>query len=109
LDNKISRKKNLKMKINELKPRMGNVEIELEVASVGEPREFEKYGKAGKVATAKVKDDTGEIDLSLWNEQVDEVKTGDKVKISNGYVSEWQGNMQLTAGKFGTLTVVKKE
>lgn len=97
------------MKINELKPRMGNVDIEVEVVSVGEPREFEKYGRAGKVATAKVKDDTGEIDLSLWNEQVDEVKEGNKLKISNGYVSEWQGNPQLTAGKFGSLTVVKKE
>ena len=88
---------------------MGNVDIEVEVVSVGEPREFEKYGKAGKVATAKVKDDTGEIDLSLWNEQADEVKVGDKIKIANGYVSEWQGNLQLTAGKFGTLTIIKKE
>jgi replication factor A1 len=95
--------------IKELKPRTGNVDIEVEVVSVGEPREFEKYGRTGKVATAKVKDDTGEIDLSLWNEQCDEVKEGDKVKIANGYVSEWQGNPQLTAGKFGTLTVVKKE
>lgn len=86
---------------------MGNVDIEVEVVSVGDVREFEKYGRKGKVATAKVKDETGEIDLSLWNEQVDEVKAGDKLKISNGYVSEWQGNPQLTAGKFGTLTVIK--
>jgi len=96
------------MKINELKPRMGNVDIEVEVISVGEPREFEKYGRTGRVATAKVKDDTGEVDLSLWNEQVDEVSPGDRIRISNGYVSEWQGNLQLTAGRFGTLTVIKK-
>lgn len=94
--------------IKELKPRMGNVDVEVEVVSVAEPREFEKYGKSGKVATARVKDDTGEVDLSLWNEQADEIKAGDKVKIANGYVSEWQGNLQLTAGKFGTLTVVKE-
>jgi len=93
--------------IKELKPRMATVEIEVEVVSVSEPREFNKYGKAGKVATAKVKDKTGEVDLSLWNEQCDQVKPGDKVKISNGYVSEWQDKLQLTAGKFGTLTVVK--
>ncbi len=87
---------------------MGNVDIEVEVISVGEPREFEKYGRTGRVATAKVKDDTGEVDLSLWNEQVDEVSPGDRIRISNGYVSEWQGNLQLTAGRFGTLTVIKK-
>ena len=97
------------MKINELKPQMGNVEIEVEVKEVGEPREFEKYGKAGKVATAIVKDDTGELPMSLWNEQVDEIKVGDKLKITNGYVSEWQSKPQLTAGKFGTMTVIKKE
>ncbi len=96
------------MKIKELKARMGNVNIDVEVVSVSEPREFEKYGKAGKVATAKVKDDSGQIDLSLWNEQCDEVQAGDTVKITNGYVSEWQSNLQLTAGKFGTLTIIKK-
>jgi len=95
------------MKINELKPRMGNIDVEVEVVSVGEAREFEKYGKAGKVATAKVKDDTGEIDLSLWNDDCDKIKEGSKVKISNGYVSEWQGNLQLTSGKFGTLEIVE--
>jgi replication factor A1 len=96
------------MKIKELKPRMGNVEAEVEVVSVGEVREFEKYGKQGRVATAVVKDATGEIEMSLWNEQIDEVKPGCKVKITNGYISEWQSKSQLTTGKFGTMTVTKK-
>jgi len=95
------------VKVKELKARMGNVEIEVEVVSVSEPREFNKYGREDKGATAKVKDDTGQGDLSLWNDQCDQIKAGDKVKIANGYVSEWQNNLQLTAGKFGTLTVVK--
>ena len=95
------------MKIKELKARAGNVEIEVEVVSVAEPRQFEKYGRSGQVATAKVKDDTGEIELSLWNDQCTEVKPGDKIKIANGYVSEWQNKLQLTTGKFGTLTIIK--
>jgi len=97
------------MNISDLKPRMGNVEIEAEVTDVGEVREFEKYGRPGRVATATVKDDTGEIPLSLWNEQIDNIKVGDTIKITNGYVSEWQDKAQLTAGKFGTLEVVKKK
>lgn len=97
------------MNISELKARMGNVEIEIEVVSVSEPREFNKYGRVGKVCTARVKDDTGETDLSLWNDQCDQIKAGDKIKISNGYVSEWQDKLQLTAGKFGTLTVIKEK
>ncbi|MBN2518643.1 MAG: DNA-binding protein [Candidatus Altiarchaeota archaeon] len=97
------------MNIADLKPRMGNVEIEVEVTEIGEVREFEKYGRPGRVATAIVKDKTGDISLSLWNEQIDRINVGDTLKISNGYVSEWQDKPQLTAGKFGTLEVVKKK
>ena len=37
----------------------------------------------------------------------DNLKAGDKIKVTNGYVNEFQGEMQLTAGKFGKLEVVK--
>ena len=94
------------MAIKDLEVRQGNVDIVVEIVEVGEAREFSKFGKTGKVATAKAKDETGEINLSLWNEQVDQVKPGDKVHITNGYVNEFQGEKQLTTGKFGKLEVV---
>jgi len=93
------------MKISELQPRQGNVEIEAEVVDKGEARTFEKFGKEGRVCNAKIKDDSGEIKLSLWNEQVDQVNVGSKVKLTNGYVSEFKGEMQLSTGKFGSLEV----
>ena len=95
------------MKINELKPRMDKVEITAAVAEIGEPREFDKFGKKGRVCNAKISDDSGEVKLTLWNEEIDKVKAGDKVKITNGYVNEFQGEMQLTAGKFGKLEVIQ--
>ncbi len=95
------------MKIEELKPRQGKIDIEVEVTDIGDAREFEKFGKKGRVANAVVKDDTGEIKLTLWNDEIDNVKVGDKVRISNGYVNEFQGEKQLTAGRFGKLEVVK--
>ncbi|MBU90547.1 hypothetical protein CMO94_03305 [Candidatus Woesearchaeota archaeon] len=94
------------MAIKDLKIREGNVEIEVDIVDVGEVREFEKFGRTGRVATAVAKDETGDIKLTLWNEDIDKVKPGDKVKISNGYVSEWQGEPQLTTGKMGKLEVV---
>jgi len=96
------------MKIAELQPRQGNVEITVEVTEIADPREFNKFGKQGRVANAKIKDDSGEMTLTLWNEQLDQVKPGDSVKITNGWVSEWQGEKQLSTGKFGTLEVVGK-
>jgi replication factor A1 len=96
------------MAIADLEARQGKVDIVVEVVNIGESREFSKFGRTGKVATAIVKDETGEIKLSLWNEQVDMLKPGDKVHITNGYVNEFQGEKQLTAGKFGKLEVVSK-
>ncbi len=93
--------------IKDLQIRQGEVDLVVEVVEVGEVKEFQKFGKTGRVATAKVKDETGEMNLSLWNEQVDQIKAGDKVHITNGYVNEFQGEKQLTTGKFGKLEVVE--
>lgn len=94
------------MKIEELKLKQGNVNIEGEVTEIGAVREFSKFGKIGKVCNAKIKDDSGEIQLTLWNDQIEKVKTGDKIRIANGYVSERQGEKQLMTGKFGTLDIL---
>ena len=96
------------MAIKDLEVRQGNVDVVVEVIEKGEVREFEKFGKTGRVCNAKVKDESGEIKLSLWNEQIDQVNVGDKVHVTNGYVSEFQGEKQLTTGKFGKLEVVEK-
>ena len=96
------------MVIADLKIREGNVELVAEVVEKGDVREFEKFGKAGTVCTAKLKDDSGEISLTLWNEDIDKVNVGDKIQIKNGYVSEWQGEPQLTTGKFGSMEVLEK-
>jgi ssDNA-binding replication factor A large subunit len=94
------------MKISELSPGTGSVELEAEVVAVSDVREINKGGRALRVATVTVKDDSGTIDMALWNEKIDEVSVGSKVKISNGYVNEWQGKAQLTLGKFGKMETV---
>ena len=94
------------MKISDLQPRQPVDEITLDVTEIGTVREFQKFGKSGRVASAKARDETGEVILTLWNEQIDQVSVGDKVKIQNGYVGEWQGEKQLTSGRNGTITKI---
>ena len=96
------------MEIKDLQAGQGKIDIVVEIAEVSEPRTFEKFGRQGKVADAKAKDASGEIKLTLWNEQCDMVKAGMKVHIINGYVSEWKGEKQLGTGKFGRLEVVQE-
>ena len=94
------------MEIKDLQPRQGNVEVVATIKSIEEPREFEKFGNPGKVANATIEDESGSMKLTLWNDQIGQVKVGDKIHITNGYVNEWQGETQLTTGKFGKLEVV---
>lgn len=58
-----------------------------------------------KVATATIADETGTIKLTLWNEQIDKVNVNNTVKIENGYITSFRGEIQLNTGKYGMLTV----
>src|SRR3989338_1914210 len=96
------------MKVKELTAKQGNVNIDLDVLDVGQAREFQKFGKPGRVANAVAKDETGNIKLTLWNDDIEKISAGDKVHLTNGYVNEWQGEMQLTTGRLGKLEIVGK-
>lgn len=96
------------MNVKDLQARQGNVELVLEIVEKGDVREFEKFGKKGSVCNAVAKDETGSIKLTLWNEQIDMIGVGDKIQISNGYVGEYQGELQLSTGKFGKLEILEK-
>lgn len=97
------------MKISDLQSGQGKADITAVVKSKAEPRTFNKFGKDLRVCNAIISDDSGEITLSLWNNDIDTVKVGDTIQVTNGYVSEFNGNKQLTSGKFGKLEVVSGE
>lgn len=67
-----------------------------------------KFGQT-KVCNAIIEDESGSMILILWGEEVDKVNSGDKIKIENGYVKEWNGSLQLNVGKYGKLDVSKNE
>ncbi|MFH1587030.1 MAG: OB-fold nucleic acid binding domain-containing protein [Candidatus Diapherotrites archaeon] len=95
------------MKVNELKAKAAIDSIEGEIVSIGEVRSFANERGSGKVANAALKDDTGEVKMTLWNEQTEQVKEGDKIKIEEGWCSEYQGQIQIGTGKNGKLTVLE--
>lgn len=96
------------MKVNELRPNQGKVEIEGVITALKDTRNIAKPGFSGKVRNGTFRDDSGEVEISLWNDQCDTVNIGDTVKITNGWVSEYQGKLQLSTGKFGKLEITKK-
>ncbi len=94
------------MEIKDIKPNQGNVDVVCEVVTKDPARSFEKFGKSGRVCNAKIKDGSGQITLTLWNDDVDKVNVGDKIHIQNGWCSEYKGERQLSSGKFGKIEVV---
>jgi replication factor A1 len=97
---------NNEMAISELRAGQGNVNVQGTITEVGEIRTFNKFGRELKVANAILKDDSGTIKLTLWNDEADKHKEGDEIQIENGYVNEFQGEPQLTAGKFGKIVLL---
>ena len=97
------------MEIKEVQSNKGNVDVVATVVAKDAPREFEKFGKKGKVCNAKIKDATGMITLTLWNEDVEKVKVGDKIHLENGWCSEYKSEKQLSAGKFGKIEILGSE
>jgi len=86
---------------------MKRVNVEATVVEKSPPRQVMSRFKdeTYTVADAMVADESGRIKLTLWNEQIDQVKVDDKIKIENGYVTSFKGEIQLNVGKFGKLTV----
>lgn len=96
------------MEIKDLEINQGNIELVAEVTEKGDTRQFDKFGQVGKVATATLKDASGTVKLSLWNEQIEQVNIGDTVKVLNGYVKEFKGEKQITTGRMGKIEIMKK-
>lgn len=96
------------MKISELKAGMSNVNLEAEVIDKSETKIVQtRYGKRS-VANAMLKDESGEIKISLWQDQIKKVNVGDKVSISGAFVTTFRDSLQLNIPRNGKIEVKKE-
>jgi replication factor A1 len=94
-------------KINELKAGMTGVEITAKIVEIPLRKLVDtRWGGQSYVSNISIADETGSIQLSLWNNQIDSVHVGDVVAIENGYVASFAGEPQLRLGRKGTLLTV---
>jgi rubrerythrin len=64
-----------------------------------------KYGKT-KLAKAVLKDDTGEILLNLWGNQIQMVEIGDLIRVEDAYIQVYDGKTTLNIPKRGKILVL---
>ena len=91
------------MKLNELRPGMENIELIVEIISIGVPREVETYsGLKHMLVEGVVKDDTATMGLTIWNETIEELKTvkpGDEAKLINCFITSYKGVLSINIGR----------
>jgi|TARA_X000001036_G_C20644832_1_gene792582 ssDNA-binding replication factor A large subunit len=62
----------------------------------------------GSLAAACGRDETGIVGIVLWGEQVSKVKTGDVIRIENGWCRSRDGEIIVSTGRNGTLVILDR-
>lgn len=104
---------NKELKIENIAPNMNGVNIKGKIIRILEPREFEKNGKKGRVVNIIIGDETGNLRISLWDEQVsliDNFVNGESIKVVNGYTTKDNiGQVEIRVGKRGKIRKIEDE
>jgi len=97
--------------ISELEDGMKGIELSGEIKTIFPTKEFERNGKKGKLKSLILGDETGEVRLTLWNDQIDkyDLSVGSKIKINNGIVSAYNEKKQVGLGFNGEIEIVEKK
>jgi len=97
------------LQIRDLKSGMKQINLEAKVLKIPKPRSVvTRFGEFAKVANASIKDETGIIQLPLWNKQINAVSVGDVIQVENASVVTFRGERQLRVGRGGQLSVIEK-
>ncbi|MDR1991946.1 MAG: hypothetical protein LBQ98_00335 [Nitrososphaerota archaeon] len=100
-----NKKDPVEAKVGDLTPQSKAVNVTAKVVSKTEMREIPmgRDGSPHKVSDALIGDETGVVYLTLWDDNIEKVSDGDTVRIENGYVTLFKGNIRLNIGKYGKL------
>ena len=100
-----NKKEPVEAKVGDLTPQSKAVNVTAKVVSKTEIREIPmgRDGSPHKVSDALIGDETGVVYLTLWDENIEKVNEADTVRVENGYVTLFKGNIRLNIGKYGKL------
>ena len=91
------------MKIAELEPNTKVVSLVATIASMEASRQTPTGLKSQE---GILEDESGQVKLTLWEDQVDKFKEGDKIIISTGWCKNFGDALQVSTGKFGKINKV---
>ena len=83
-----------------------NATIEATITAISPVRDVTTSRGASQVADATLQDETGTITLTLWGDDTKKYAVGQKVKITDGWVKDFRGKLQVSMGRSGTIKVL---
>jgi ssDNA-binding replication factor A large subunit len=83
-----------------------NATIDATITAISAVRDVTTSRGASQVADATLQDDSGTITLTLWGEDVKKYAVGQKVHITDGWVKDFRGKLQVSMGRSGTIKIV---
>jgi len=96
-------------RIGDLKSGMKRIDLRARILEIPRPRNvITRFGGFATVTNASIADETGIIQLPLWNKQIDAVSVGDTIRVENAHVVTFRGERQLRVGRGGQLSVIEK-
>jgi len=100
-----NKKEPVEAKVGDLTPQSKAVNVTAKVVSKTEIREIPmgRDGSPHKVSDPLNGDETGVVYLTLRDDNIKKENDGDTVRIENGYVTLFKGNIRLNIGKYGKL------
>jgi len=94
--------------IKDLRVGMKRIDIKAKVLEVSQPRVVAtRFGFYANVTNVLLTDETGAIQLPLWNKQADDISVGDLIQVENASVIAFRGVRQLKVGRSGRVSVVR--
>jgi len=96
------------LQIKDLKVGMKHVNIKARVVELSQPRVVTtRFGFYANVMDALIADESGTIQLPLWNKQTDEICVGELIQVENASVIMFRGVRQLKVARSGKVSITK--
>nr|MDO8082033.1 single-stranded DNA-binding protein [Candidatus Freyarchaeota archaeon] len=96
--------------VDELRPGLRRLNLKVRCNSKNEEREIvsRKTGETLRVTEALVRDETGSVLLTLWNDDIDKMQPDHVYQLSNAYTTVFKGSLRLNLGKYGSMEEINE-
>lgn len=82
-----------------------NATIDATITAISAVRDVTTSRGPAQVADVTLQDDTGTITLTLWGEDIKRFSVGQKIRITDGWVKDFRGKLQISMGRSGKITL----